>query len=406
MRTYVLVLSLASVGVTLAVQAASPALPAIQSALGIDDADIGWFTTAYVLPGVLLTVPMGILADKIGRRLLFCVALCVYGAAALVQAAASSYSLLLMMRVLQGASFAAAMPLTITFIGERFRGKERLNAVAGRNAILTASEVVLPLAGAFLAAVTWRATLAVQAVTIPLAISSFLILEEHQSAPERRSYIRDLSSVLRSQHGMFAVLMTGFIRFIFKFVIYAYLPILLVNKRGASITQAGIVVSISALVAAITATRVPSTIRSIRPSTALISAVILLAGGTAALGVAPDWVWALPAAAVYGVGDGVLSVLQDTYVIHVAQAHVAAGIVSVSQTARNFGKFVAPLAMTVLVAITSLEVAFFTMAFVGTALVPLFLPLRTLDFDFHSPDADTTTNGLRAATVDNEDPLE
>lgn len=391
-RTYVAVISLGSVAVTLGLQAVSPGLPELQRVLDLSNSEIGWFTTAYVLPGVLLTVPLGILGDAIGRRLLFCTALALYGVAGVVEGGTTNYTLLLTMRAAQGACFAAAMPLTITIIGETFTGSHRIRALAERNAILTGSEVVLPICGALLAGISWRAPLLVQAVTIPLAVYCFTILKEHPvSSGGRRKYARDLVRVLRAQPGMFAVLFTGFSRFVFKFAMLAWFPILLVNERDASLTQVGIVISAISLVAAITSTQVPAAIRKFPPSAAAIGSVLALATSTAAFGLVPDWRWALLVGAVNGVGDGVISVLIDTYTIHTSKSHVRAGMVSVSQTARNLGKLLSPLAMTAIVAISSVEVAFFVIGAIGVAVVPLMLPLRRMDLELQSSDSSEET---------------
>lgn len=385
-RTFVATISLGSVGITLAVQAVSPALPALQRILDLSNTEIGWFTTAYVLPGVILTVPMGILADAIGKRLLFCTALIVYGVCGIIEAGTVSYPLLLVLRAVQGASFAAVMPLTITIIGEAFAGPQRIRALAGRNAILTGSEVVLPIGGALLAALSWRAPLLVQAVTIPLAIYSFIILAEGKtSSGSKQKYARDLFRVLRAQPGMFAILLTGFFRFLFKFVMLAYLPLLLVNQRGASLTQVGIVISITSLSAVIVATLIPAVMRRIPPSVVVMGSVLALALSTGAFTMVPDWRWALFVGMAYGVGDGALSVLLDTYAIHTARSHVRAGMVSVSQAARNLGKLSAPLAMTAIIAISSVEVAFVVMAGIGAAVTPLVMALRPMDRELQSP---------------------
>lgn len=399
-RTYVGVISLATVGVTLGIQAVSPALPELQRVLGLDNSEVGWIVTAYVLPGVVLTVPMGMLGDALGRRLLFCLALITYGVAAIVQGAIESYPVLLAMRVVQGTSFAAAMPLTITLIGDAFEGSQRIGALAARNAVLTGSEVVLPLGGALLAAFSWRAPLLVQAATIPLALAALAILgESGATSGSRRKYARDLLRLLRGQHGMIAVLVTAFSRYLFKFVMLAYLPLLLVNERDASLTQVGIVVSFTSLVAVVTTVRVPALIRRIPPSGAAIGSVVALAISTGAFSAVPDWRWALLVAAIYGIGDGAIAVLQDTYAIHTSRAHLRAGMVSISQTVRNLGKFVAPLAMTALVALSSLEIAFIVMAAVGLAIAPVMLPLRGMDRELQATDIDASAESGRVVAA-------
>ncbi len=388
-RSYIAIVSLGAISVTLAIQAVSPGLPELQAVFDLSNTDIGWFTTAYVLPGALLTVPFGIVGDHIGRRRLFCIALAIYGLAGIVQGTTTSYPVMLTMRVVQGACFAAGMPLSITLIGEAFSGHARIRALSGRNAILNASEVVLPLVGAFLAALTWRAPLLVQSVAILLAVLSFMVIEEHEtSSGGKRKYARELLRVIKSQAGMFAVLLSASSRFLFKFVMYGWLPILLVTRKGASLTQVGLVISVTSLVAVVMATRVPWLVRKVRPSWLVMGSVVALAVTTALFTVAGTWTWALAVGAIYGIGDGVLSVLLDTYALYTSRSHVRAGMVSVSQMARNLGKLSSPILMTAIVAVSSLEIGFVVMGLIGVAIVPFMLPMRRMDRDLQTPDPD------------------
>ena len=406
-RTYIAAIALAAVTASLGIQAVSPGLPAVQRSLDLSITQLGWFTTAYVLPGVLLTVPLGILADSIGRRKLFSVALAIYGIAGLVQAVITSYPAFLAMRVVQGACFAAVMPLTITLIGEPFKGQARIRALAGRNSVLNGSEVVLPITGALLAGLSWRAPFWVQVINIPFAVWCFAIIDEgRSSASGRRKYARDLVGVLVGQPGMVAVLLTNFSRYLFKFIIYAWLPLLMVNEGTASLTEVGIVISSTHLVAAGMATRVPSLIRSIAPSFAAAAAVAALAVATWGFTLVDGWTWALLVGVLYGLGDGTLSVLLDTYAIHTAHEHVRAGMVSVSQTARNLGKLASPVVMTALVAVSSVRSAFVVMAIAGAAIVPLVLPLRRMDAELRAPDFDPEAEAVHVTDAGEQTPYE
>jgi len=377
---FVSVVSLGGVGMTLGIQAVAPGLPELQRVLGLTDSQIGMVTTAYVLPGVFLTLPLGVLGDVIGRRLLFGSTLVVSGVAAIVSGLVTSYPLLLAMRLIQGIAFAAVMPLTITLLGDAFVGARRVRAFVGRNSILTGSDVILPLGGALLAELSWRAPLLAQAVTIPLGIWALLIMTESRvPSPRRRNYARDLVRVVRAEAGIWLILLAQFSRFAFKFVLLAYLPILLVNERGASIPQVGLVISLSAVVTVVTTTRVPGIIRRLRPSVALGGSVLAISVSLALFALVPGWRWALVAAVVYGIGDGVIAVLNDMYAMHTARSDMRSGMVSVSQTARNVGKLSSPVAMAALVAVSSLSSAFLIMAALGLAIAPTMTGLRGMD---------------------------
>lgn len=143
-------------------------------------------------------------------------------------------------------------------------------------------------------------------------------------------------------------------------------------------------------------------VRRTRPSTLVIGSIVALALPTAMFTIVGAWQWALAVGALYGVGDGILSVLVDSYAIHTSHSHVRAGMVSVSQMARNLGKLTSPILMTAIVAVSSLEIAFVAMGLIGLGIVPLMLPLRRMDADLGGADSEPAPH---TAAVDEVDPV-
>ena len=75
-------------------QSILPTLPLMQDELGLSNTEIGLVTSVYLLPGVLLAVPAGMLADRFGRRIVLSVSLLVFGVGGLVVLANPSHFLL------------------------------------------------------------------------------------------------------------------------------------------------------------------------------------------------------------------------------------------------------------------------------------------------------------------------
>jgi len=57
----------------------SPALPAVQEAWNISEAQASLLLSAFTLPGIFLTLPIGLLTDRIGRKPILIPALIVFG---------------------------------------------------------------------------------------------------------------------------------------------------------------------------------------------------------------------------------------------------------------------------------------------------------------------------------------
>jgi hypothetical protein len=84
-------------------------------------------------------------------------------------------------------------------------------------------------------------------------------------------------------------------------------------------------------------------------------------------------------AVLFGIGDGILVVLSDSYVMYAWKADLRPRVSAASQSARNLGKVVAPLLMSAIVAATSLGVGFLVLAGLALVLGLAFTRLRELD---------------------------
>jgi ACDE family multidrug resistance protein len=388
-RRATLVLAAAAAGATVfGAQGISPALPAVQRAFGISDTQVGLITAAYMLPGVILAIPLGYLADRWGRRIVFSSMALLYGVAGAAQALAPSFDLLLGLRVLQGVGFAALMPLSVTLIADAYRGSEQVRAQASRQVSMTVSELALPLVGATLGGISWRAPLAAQGLLVPLAFIGFAVLDDARpDMTDKRAYASELGVAMQIP-GMPAVLLAGFLRFWCKFALVAYLPTMLVQRHGASLTQAAIVLSVASGVAAAINFAVVRAVRTVSGSLLLIASVIGVGLSLLLFSLVQTWQLGVVVAIFFGISDGTLQVLQNAFVAIAAPERVRGGLIAVSAMTRNGGKLVAPLAVGALILVVSPAAAFAAVGISTWILVPALRPLRQLDRLLRSNDPD------------------
>lgn len=155
-------LALVAGGLFLAVMSTtvvSVALPSIGKALHADPAELEWVVDAYVIVYSSLLVAGGAIGDRRGRRELFLLGVCCFGAGSLVTGLAPSIPVLLAGRVLQGLGPALLVPGSLTIIRAVFPD-ERTRAVAigmWSTASGGALAVGPALGGALVAWAGWRA---------------------------------------------------------------------------------------------------------------------------------------------------------------------------------------------------------------------------------------------------------
>ncbi len=111
----------------------------------------------------------------------------------------------------------------------------------------------------------------------------------------------------------------------------------------------------------------------VRPSRLMAAALTAVSAGLVGFAFAPRLAWAFAAAVTFALGDGLVAVVQSAYAARGAPDDVRAGLVALNGTARNAGKFVAPLVAGAVAAWAGISVAL-----VGAAVVVIgvgvFLP--------------------------------
>src|SRR3954471_7175035 len=114
-RITLAVLSLGVVAFTLSQTTVAPALPHIQSSLGITESAVTWTLTGYLVSASVMTPIIGRLGDMFGKRRLLLVTLVAFSLGSALCAVAGSIGLLIGGRVIQGAA-GGLFPLSFAIV--------------------------------------------------------------------------------------------------------------------------------------------------------------------------------------------------------------------------------------------------------------------------------------------------
>jgi MFS family permease len=376
----VLVLACAGAVVsTVGIQALAPALPVIQEHFELTNAQIGAFVAVYLVPGVLLAFPLGILGDLLGRRTVFSAAASLFAVSGVLGVLTTSFGHLLVLRFFQGIGFAAVMPLTITIIGDVFTGGALVAAQSRRAVSLVLGEFALPVVGTAFAQFGWWYPLLLNGLMLPVAVMALVVLEPTVRRRLRGTRYRTLLGASIRQRGIPVVMALGALRFLFKFSMITYLPLLLVTKFALPLPIAGVVVGLSALCAAVMALLVAAVLRRFRASWVAATALLGIALAFAGLAWSSWWPVAVLAVVLFGAADGVMSVIQDAFVTQRVGADARAGVVALSGTSKNVGKLAAPVLVGSLLVFMSISSALVVLAAVALGGACLLATQRSLD---------------------------
>jgi len=132
------------------------ALPQIGVSLH-QSSGVEWIVTAYLLAVGVSQPATGWLADRLGRKRIFTTSLAAFGAGSLLAAASPNLSVLIGCRVLQGLGGGAMMPVGMTMIYELFPPDRRGMALGTWGIASTAAPAVGPVLGGYIVTVaSWR----------------------------------------------------------------------------------------------------------------------------------------------------------------------------------------------------------------------------------------------------------
>ncbi|MFT7473653.1 MAG: ACDE family multidrug resistance protein [Verrucomicrobiales bacterium] len=364
------------------VQLVAPSLPVMRDALELSDTQLSLVMGFYLLPAALGAIPAGILADKIGRRQVFGWAMIGLGLCGVaLQFFTESFGIFLAIRFVQGLAFAGLLPLTMTILGDAFRGSELIGAQGRRSVAMLVGDGFLPIAGGVLASISWQAPWLGQVLAIPFGIAVLAKLTDPSSliAKADTTPLRARFSKAFRVKGIYAIQYASFLRLFLKFSMLTFLPVLLVDERDLSPAFAGLIVGASAVIGMVPSATAARIARFGRASTFVAIGIAFEAIALAGWALLGSPAAILIAAVVFGIADGLSGVFVNSIVAATPDTESRASFIAVTGAIRNFAKFLGPISMGVLIIVMSLPAAFVFLAaltFVSTAAA---IPLRGLD---------------------------
>ncbi len=153
------------------------AIPSIQTDLGATFAQIQWITAGYALAFATLLITGGRLGDVIGYKKLFLTGISVFTLTSLLCGLAPSIDVLVVGRLLQGASAALMVPQVMSLMQVMYKPKERAAVMGLFGALGGLSASLGPIVGGFLihaniAGLDWRP---IFLINIPVGIFAFIM---------------------------------------------------------------------------------------------------------------------------------------------------------------------------------------------------------------------------------------
>lgn len=125
-RFALIAVSLSALMLGLEITSIPSILPTLEKVLSADFQQLQWIMNAYTIAMCSVLMAMGTLGDRFGRKRVFMIGITVFALASLICGLATSATLLIAARFLQGASAAAMLACQVAVLSHQFRdGAER-----------------------------------------------------------------------------------------------------------------------------------------------------------------------------------------------------------------------------------------------------------------------------------------
>lgn len=200
-------LAFAAVGVAFVTNVAAwgmvfVSLPSIADEFGVTLRSVAWVVIAQSLTISSLMLPMGRVADMVGRRRMHLSGLVLFGAGAAAVAVAPTFTLLILARVVMSIGNAMGQSVGTAMVVAVFPDHERGKAIGSQTTAVAIGGASGPiLGGLILQVLPWQALFALLLIPITIAfIFGYLVLDEAKVSPlgdRRRSALTGVAPGFR-----------------------------------------------------------------------------------------------------------------------------------------------------------------------------------------------------------------
>lgn len=350
------------------------ALPGVGNAFSLTETQIGMVMSVFSL-AVLVALPViSILADIYGRRAVVVPSLLLLGLSGLATLAVTSYLPLLVLRAMQGFTFAGTLPLTTTLTGDLYTGTAGSTAQGMRSGLNGLASAVAPVVAGALTVLAWQYPFVLFALAIPVAGVVYRYYPEPVDVRRREDDTQSVRSELReywrsvwqaADRKLGVLIAGGFTLFFLKAGFRTFLPVFVVNELGLTATAAGTMLGVYGGTRVVISPLSGLVMARLGRKRTMVTTTCVAATG---MGVIPFTLnlWTLGlATVVYAVGEALLNPVVNDAVAAFAADDQRAGIMSGLQILKNVALTIAPVLMGAVIGVAGFASAFLAAAAIG-----------------------------------------
>jgi predicted MFS family arabinose efflux permease len=322
------IVSLVVFASTIFARSVDPLIPKIAADLSVDVNTAALLSSAFTFPYALVQPALGAVGDHFGKTRLMNLCLLVVALSALVCAVATSFSLLVAMRIAAGCVAGGLFPIALALIGDLVPVSERQVAIGRLLAVgLTGNLLGTSISGVIGDLLSWRGVFAAFGLfALIVTLSAFVALRGRET---RKPSPFNLASALAGFRSVFAdprakvCFGSVFLEGLFIQGLFPYVALLLLANGETRASIAGLVIAAFMLGGVIYSLSVPLLVARIAQRKLMIIGGTLAAVALVLIAPNPTWVAQIAIFAMLGFG---FYLLHGSIHVHVTElSHTARG---------------------------------------------------------------------------------
>ena len=213
----------------------APVLTQIASEFNITTGTAGLVVAAYGAPGIVVAVFTGPYSDRFGRKRFLVTGSLIMGVFTLLSAFATSFAVLVAMRIVAGIGGSVIFPNTTATVGDNFPYRDRGSAMSTVIGLNTMAGVIgVPLAGVLAEATSWRVSVGL--VGVLSIVAALLLLWKLRPAQTHlsESRIRDMYRSIVTNRSALGAIGSSFLGALYWFTWATYIVVFFEATFGLS----------------------------------------------------------------------------------------------------------------------------------------------------------------------------
>jgi len=235
----------AGVVAALQVGKAAVAIPLLQAELGLTLGAVAWLAAIFPLVGVFGGVPAGSAVTAAGDRRILILGLGIIAAGSAAGAAAPSYGLLLVSRVVEGLGFLLIVVAAPTILRRITAERRRNQVLAGWSCFIPTGMALALLVGPLFPGwrALWWTTAALAAVAAVIVRLTVPAASKPKAVPWRQ-LAADVNETVRSRSPLWLAACFGLYTVMY-YAMFSFLPVMLIERMGVSHRTAGLMSAVA-----------------------------------------------------------------------------------------------------------------------------------------------------------------